>query len=671
MSDIADRLAHEVTRHADHASSFGSDAEREQIARLVEKERALRDVAELIAHAGADEDVLATIVHEASRQIQDLPMTLSRFVGEDELLVVASRGGPAPAGTRIAFVARTLPDHVRRTGLPFRVDDYRSQPDAEMARRFGIVAGVSVPIIVEDRAWGMFTVTSAVGVLPPETEVRLAGFAQLVTASFDSIEARTRLRATAEHDEAMRSIQQYATGAPISDVAGCLVEYAARLGGIQRVTLTLDSGVIRSAANPVLSIADTAIRPPGSVAFAVMAQQRHLGELTAQTTLPALPDRTVAHLTDLCEVTGRMILAITNRQDLNELVDEQASLRRIAELAARGVPLSNLFESVVDNAARVFGASRATLLSYEAGAAPTVVAIAGQPHIGTADAGMIPGGRGRADRLESFRAKSPIAVESEQWGVLTLELAAPPPDGILDRLKAFADLTAVAIANTNIKESLTRSRARIVAAGDDARRRLQRDVHDGAQQRLVHAILSLKLARDRAHDGEPVADLIDEAIAHAEDANRQLRDVVRGILPAALTRAGLVAGIQSFITDIAVPVRLDLAIPRLPPALETTGYFTVAEAVTNAVKHADASTLTITANIAGATDELVIVVADDGVGGADPSRGSGLTGLMDRVEAGNGTLAIASPVGQGTTVTARLRLQPHLLTNTGPSWAGT
>ncbi|QIG39932.1 hypothetical protein G5T42_10905 [Microbacterium sp. 4R-513] len=273
-----------------------------------------------------------------------------------------------------------------------------------------------------------------------------------------------------------------------------------------------------------------------------------------------------------------------------------------------------------------------------------------------ADAGRSPGAIARIRSAARYREEASITVEDRPWGVLAVDRISAPGDDLSSRLKPFADLTAIAIANARNRESLTRSRARIVAAGDDARRRLQRDLHDGAQQRLVHAILSLKLARETARAGEPVLDLLDEAIESAVDANRELRDLVRGILPAALSRAGLVGGIESFVSDVPLPVELRLSIPRLPPTLETTGYFLVAEALTNTVKHANATMARVEASIADEGEELVIVITDDGIGGADPGRGTGLTGLLDRVDAGGGALSIISPVGMGTTLTARLPL---------------
>lgn len=659
-SGSADRDTSDSSSLGPATSMFGTPAERDEIRRLVQKERALRNVADLIARSGADVDIIAIIVREASRQILNLPVTLCQFVGQRELLVLASPDGPAEAGTRIVFEVDTLPDQVLRTGSSFRVDDYEAQPDAELARGFGLVAGVGVPIVVEGSVWGMFAIMSGRGPLPFETEARITAFAQLVTASFDSIEARSQLRAVEERDEIARRLQQDAGGASTTELAERLVVYASRLRGVEHATLRLKSGLETSADNPVVAIRNSSIRTMRTVPFPVTSQGHNVGVLSIHTTLPTLPDQTHQFLTDVGHVFGRVIAADTNRQYLSHLVEEQASLRRIAELAARGVPLPELFQTVVDDTVCLFDACRACV-HHHAGAEKVLAASArlspyddSHPGSETLDA------KSADTSPASNRLVLPIIVEDVTWGVLTAEWASAPPDGTAARLQAFANLTAIAIANADYREGLTKSRARIVAAGDNARRRLQRDVHDGAQQRIVHAILNLKLARDKARAGKPVVDLLDEAIRNAEDANRQLRDIVRGVLPAALTRAGLVAGIEAFVADVTVQVELELDIPRLPPSVEVTGYFLVAETLTNAVKHAGAAVVTVAARLSEQRDELVIVVSDNGVGGADPAGGSGITGLIDRVEAGSGTLEIVSPPGSGTRVTARFPLDPPL-----------
>jgi signal transduction histidine kinase len=202
-------------------------------------------------------------------------------------------------------------------------------------------------------------------------------------------------------------------------------------------------------------------------------------------------------------------------------------------------------------------------------------------------------------------------------------------------------------------EKLTASRARLVAAADETRRRIQRDVHDGAQQRLVHTIITLKLAKRALGDADgPAAELVDEALVHAERATAELRELVRGNTPAALRSGGLRAGIDSLVGHVDVPVRTDVLAERLPATIETTAYFIVAEALTNVVKHAGAGSASVNAAIA--RDALRLEVRDDGVGGADYIRGSGLAGLAERVAASGGTITVASPPGRGTTIVVEL-----------------
>jgi signal transduction histidine kinase len=181
-----------------------------------------------------------------------------------------------------------------------------------------------------------------------------------------------------------------------------------------------------------------------------------------------------------------------------------------------------------------------------------------------------------------------------------------------------------------------------------------RDVHDGAQQRLVQTVITLKIARDAIARGDAAGDLVGEALYHAERANAELRDLVHGILPAALTRGGLRTGLESLIDDLSIPVDLRLTAPRLPAQTEITIYFVVAEALTNVVKHARASRAEVSVHADGAT--LRVEVVDDGVGGADPDGGTGLTGLSDRVQAAEGTMTIVSAAGDGTAVRVALPL---------------
>jgi signal transduction histidine kinase len=253
-------------------------------------------------------------------------------------------------------------------------------------------------------------------------------------------------------------------------------------------------------------------------------------------------------------------------------------------------------------------------------------------------------------------AAAPISVNGQVWGMLHATSGERPlPAGTEHRLQQLATLVDSAIANAESRAQLTASRARVVAMADETRRQLQRELHDGAQQRLVLSIIALKLAKaELADSGGRAAELVDEALLHADRATAELRDLVRGILPAALILGGLRTGVESLIDQLPMPVEASLDVPRLPAHVETTAYFVIAEALTNAVKHAHATKVLVSA--VATDDALLIDVQDDGRGGADAAKGSGLVGLFDRVQAAAGTLSLSSQPGQGTKISTALPL---------------
>jgi len=214
---------------------------------------------------------------------------------------------------------------------------------------------------------------------------------------------------------------------------------------------------------------------------------------------------------------------------------------------------------------------------------------------------------------------------------------------------------ATAIANAEARREVAASRARIVAATDDERRRVVRDLHDGAQQRLVHTVVTLKLAQRAVQSGEEdVPTLVTEALDNAEQAMTELRELAHGILPAALTRGGLRAGVHALASRMPVPIEIDVSVERLPAAVEATAYFVVAEALTNVAKHAHARHAEVTARIEDGT--VQVQIRDDGVGGALPDGGGGLIGLADRLAALDGELRVDSPADSGTLVAAAIPL---------------
>lgn len=240
----------------------------------------------------------------------------------------------------------------------------------------------------------------------------------------------------------------------------------------------------------------------------------------------------------------------------------------------------------------------------------------------------------------------------------------PPPDSTPPQLAGFDarhnerhnTARAAVTSCVEARSKLLGSRARIAAAADEARRRLQHDLHHGAQERLVHAVVALKLARDALAAGQSPADLIDEALAHAERASGELGDVIGRVLPAILVHGGLRPGVESLIAKLGLAAEVRVAVPRLPAVMETAAYLVMAEALTNAAKHARANSVRADVMLNG--DVLIVEIHDDGVGGANPDGGRGLAGLIDRVDAAGGVVTITSPTGAGTVVRAALPLDP-------------
>ena len=221
------------------------------------------------------------------------------------------------------------------------------------------------------------------------------------------------------------------------------------------------------------------------------------------------------------------------------------------------------------------------------------------------------------------------------------------------RLRLEEELRERDVERIRLRE-VRASRARMIAAADEERRRVVRDLHDGAQQRLVNTVLTLKLARQALGDDDATAQLVDEALEHAEGAKADLRELAHGILPAALTRGGLRAAVETLVARMPLTVTVDIDVGRLPAEIEAPAYFVIAEALTNVAKHAGASSAAVSASVDDGA--LRLEVRDDGVGGAGPD-GNGLVGLGDRLAAAEGSLRIESPAGQGTLVAATIPLR--------------
>jgi signal transduction histidine kinase len=370
--------------------------------------------------------------------------------------------------------------------------------------------------------------------------------------------------------------------------------------------------------------------------------------------------------------------------EAGRLAEEQAALRRVATLVARGVPQGELFGAVTEEVGRLLGATLAGMIRYETDATVTPVAAwaavgehpplpdrwpieEGDPTTLIAetrraarvdDWSDVPGQISAFIRDIGIRSSvgSPILVEGRLWGALAVHTKQPQPlpADTEARLENFTELVATAVSNTEARTEVAASRARIVAAADEERRRVVRDLHDGAQQRLVHTIITLKLAqRALQNEEQDLPTLLTEALDHAQRATDELRELAHGILPAVLIQGGLRAGVGALASRSPVPVEIDVSVGRLPAAVEATAYFVVAEALTNVAKHARAGHAEVTARIDDGT--LAVRVRDDGVGGARRDA-SGLIGLADRLAAIDGELRVESPAGGGTLVAAAIPL---------------
>jgi signal transduction histidine kinase len=252
-------------------------------------------------------------------------------------------------------------------------------------------------------------------------------------------------------------------------------------------------------------------------------------------------------------------------------------------------------------------------------------------------------------------AAAPVVVAGTLWGTVAIASEDPLAPESESRLEAFCELASLGVASAQARADLIASRARLVKAGDEERRRLERNLHDGAQQRFVSVVLRLRLARDRlASDPAAAAELL-EQVAHELDTGLQeLREIARGLHPAILGDHGLRHALEALAARITIPATIDVPDERLPGQVEATAYYIVSEAMTNVAKHAAARHAQVAVRVDG--DVVRCEVSDDGRGGADASTGTGILGLRDRAEAAGGTLSIVSPPGQGTVVAATLPL---------------
>jgi GAF domain-containing protein len=720
---------------------------REQLRGLAQEQAALRRVATLVAHGVPAADVFAAVAREVGGVLGADSTNIVRFGPDDSATVVASVGlrpEQVPVGTRWKPEPPMATAAVLRTGRPARADDYSEASGlaGDAVGRLGIRSGVAAPILVEGQVWGAINVGTQGRRFPADAEQRMADFTELVGTAIANAEGRAQLeesrdelRRLADEQAALRRVATLvARGVPAAEVfpavarevrhiLGSAASNISRLDADGAITVLARVGEhqaelpvgSRWRPEPPLAVAavlrtgrparcedyseaagafvDATVRPMGirsSVAAPIVVEGRLWGVIVAGVLHGGFAPGTEERMAGFTELVGTAIANAEGRAQLEEsrdelrrLAEEQAALRRVATLVARGVPPAEVLSAVADEVGRVLCADGTGVARLDADGAITVCACVGdlpgelavgsrwrpEPPLAVAVALRT----GRPARNEDYRKDSgfpplgirsgvavPIVVEGRLWGVISVGTRHGPfPADTEGRMSGFTELLGTAIANADGRAQLTASRVRIVAAADDARRGIERDLHDGTQQRLVALSLTLRVAQSTVPADLPwlqaqIGGVADEL----NDTIDELREIARGIHPAILSEGGLGPALRTLARRAAIPVELDIRTQnRAADPIEVAAYYVVSEALTNATKHAHASYARVAVEQRGTLLDLSI--RDDGVGGADPAGGSGLIGLRDRVQALGGSIEVESPRGAGTAIVVVLPLQPE------------
>ena len=707
------------------ATAISNAESHDRISQLADEQAALRRVATLVASGVSPKEVFAAVAEEVGRLLDLSRAYVTRYEsGNNGMLVAGWSAAPAdvPVGLRFKVADGGVSAQVRRTGLPARVEAYAPGPAADTAKVMGLESAVAAPISVEGSLWGLVLVgSSAAAPPPPGTEQRLAGFTELVATAIGNAQAREELRRIADEQAALRRVATLvATAASSEEVLAAVAEEAARVLELSRIEIVryeadqtgtvigasgdhpfavgsswpLDTPsvmglVFRSGSAARIDdyselegpIAETA-REAGfraAIGAPIVVGGSTWGAVIAVSTADAIPDGAEVRLGEFTELVATALSNLQAHDDLSGLADEQAALRRMATLVAEGTDAQAVFDAVCVETAELVGATAVNLARYTPDGFNVTMAgwSRDDSHVPvgtrlplTPDTVALVRGRGLRSSLGA-----PIVVDGQLWGALVAgtDKDEVMPAGTELRLARFTDLVATAISNAAARAELIASRARVVAAGDEARRRIERDLHDGTQQRLI--ALGLDLQRIRAavleHPTEAVSGL-DRMQADLESVLEDVRELSRGLHPPLLSRAGLKPSLRVLARRSPIPVDLDVDLPERPsPAIETALYYIVSEALTNAIKHSKASgiSITIIADHAGEPFGIGLdgrgramflhaTISDDGIGGADASEGSGLIGLVDRVDALGGHITLDSPAGRGTRVSVELPVQP-------------
>jgi PAS domain S-box-containing protein len=719
------------------ATAISNAQARADVQRLADEQAALRRVAVLVARGASPEEVFAAVAEEVARLLDVPAISMVRFEPDETSTAIALWGKENPFSVGATF--EPWPGvmlQVRRTGLPARLEDfaYSTGPTTARLQAARIHSGVGVPINVEGAAWGtIIALAPGGGSLPLGIEERLSSFTELVATAIANTEARDEVRQLGDEQAALRRVATLvAQGAEPGAVFSMVCEETGPLFSATSTNLahftadgfnltmagwslhdthvptgtrlplggdTVNALVQRTAAPGRFDTYEGAdgelaalLRARGiraEVGAPVIVEGETWGALIAGWDTEEPPPAGIEHR--LARFASLVATAIANaqaRDDLRELAEEQAALRRVATLVAQEAAPEVVFATVAEEVAQVAGLPLVEIARFDADGTMTVLGAAGEHPFQTGTRWPLDNPAGSAAILQSAKPTRieytddlpgevaaaaraaglrwalgvPIIVEGRVWGSIG---AAPADGGELPadaeaRLAGFTQLVATAISNATNSAQLLASRARIVAAADDARRRVERNLHDGTQQRLVALALSVQEMQANLasqpiaqSDLERIQDEIDSVID-------EVRELSRGLHPGLLAQEGLSRALRALARKSPIPVTLDVRLDERPPeSIEIAVYYVVSEALANAAKHAQASAISV--YVEADDESLQATIEDNGVGRADAGRGTGLIGLIDRVEALGGRFALESPPSYGTRISIDLPLStPHM-----------
>ena len=708
------------------ATALANAQAHDEVRQFGEEQAALGRVATLVAAGAAPEQVFKAVVDEASSLLGLELVEFVRYDGDDTGTVIAASGENAVApGSTWSVNDPSVIATVARTKRAARIDDYSglSGEAARAARSRGFRSAIGAPLTVEGRLWGaIIGISTDPEPIPERSEARLDQFTELVATAVANAEARQALEGVAAEQAALRRVatlvargigpeevfRVVAAEAGVlfgADVAAIvrfedhgMATVLGDVGGphvsgkrvsldegyvVQRVRETGESSRFDTE-DPSTADMPSLVRAIGvrsAVASPIVVEGGLWGAITAASVEGPLPPTAERRLTEFTELVATAVSNTQAREQVTALVDEQTALRRVATLVAQGVEPEAIFSAVGEEIGRLFGSTITTVGRFEPDAQALVALGVGTGNVGVeigsrwdlddllASAQVFRTGRSvRVDEVDwsavhgplapvgrrlsvASTVASPIFVEGRLWGVVSVSDHEPLPAEAEERLEKFSKLIATAIANAESSAELAAQRRRIVAAADEARRRIERDLHDGIQQRLI--ALSFRARALTRRPPNELAGLAAELSEGLKDVSDELREISRGIHPTILAEAGLGPALRALARRSDVPIHVDIRLDdRLPGPIEAAAYYIASEALTNVAKHAHANVVELTA--AHDNDGLTLQVRDDGVGGVDAGRGSGILGLADRAEALGGTISIASPPDGGTTLSVRL-----------------